>query len=150
MVKNWLSNILLYSTSVKRSKQAMITSTPCQHSHDTALDDSYFDTSGLRHATPIIERSYSDSNLYERHFRESSLPIKSTSTVKSFLVPIMSTSKMKTKRGKSAGVVFTSRHNLQITEEKEREKQMEAQLKVEQKRLREDKKKRGKCVKRKS
>ena len=48
---------------------------------------------------------------------------------------------MKTKRGKSAGVVLTSRHNLQIIEEKERKKQMEAQLKEERKRLREDKKK---------
>ena len=43
----------------------------------------------------------------------------------------MSPSKMKTKRGKSAGVVLTSRHNLQIIEEKERKKQMEAQLKEE-------------------
>ena len=56
---------------------------------------------------------------------------------------------MKTKRGKSAGVVLTSCHNLQIIEEKERKKQMEAQLKEERKRLREDKKKCGKCVKRK-
>ena len=61
----------------------------------------------------------------------------------------MSPSKMKTKRGKSAGVVLTSSHNLQIIEEKERKKQIQAQLKEERKRLREDKKKRGKCVKRK-
>ena len=53
----------------------------------------------------------------------------------------MSPSKMKTKRGKSAGVVLISRHNLQIIEEKKRKKQMEAQLKEERKRLREDKKK---------
>ena len=48
---------------------------------------------------------------------------------------------MKTKRGKSAVVVLTSRHNLQIIEEKERKKQMKARLKEERKRLREDKKK---------
>ena len=100
----------------------MITSTSHQPSHDTTLDDSCFDTSALRHATSIMERSYSDSNLYERHFQESSLPTKSTSTVRSLLVPIMAPSKMKTKRGKSAGVVHTTRHNLQIIEEKERKK----------------------------
>ena len=66
--KTGLAYIPLYSPSVRRSKQAMITSTPRQSSHDTALDDSCFDTSGLRHATSIMERSYSDSNLYERHF----------------------------------------------------------------------------------
>ena len=66
--KTGLAYIPLYSPSVRRSKQAMITSTPRQCSHDTALDDSCFDTSGLRHATSIMERSYSDSNLYERHF----------------------------------------------------------------------------------
>ena len=81
-----------------------------------------FDTSGLRHATSIMERSYSDCNLYERHFQESSLTTKSTSTVRSLLVPIMAPSKMKTKRGKSASVIHTSHHNLQIIEEKERKK----------------------------
>ena len=133
-----LAYIPLYSPAIKKRPSA--TSTPFKSEYDTKLYEASSDGLGYK---PTI--SFSDSELLlhandtERNFREGSLPTMSTSILSNFLPPLKPPNKVETKRIKSAGVVLTSRENLEIMNEKQRKKQLEIERKEERKRLREEK-----------
>ena len=95
----------------------------------------------LYYMTPL---SYSEPNLFDQSFTSSrapavSVPLPCSSTISKFLVVPPRPNQIPTKHGKSVGRVLTSLENLQLIQEREKQKQEKALQKEERKRLREEK-----------
>ncbi len=102
---------------------------------DSSCNGSFLFSTPLSHARySKSEPSLLDDSIFE------SQPLPCASTISKFLIRPDPPSKISTKRGKSAGVVLTSRQKINELEQKEKEKQMKAFLKEERKQLREAKK----------
>ena len=88
--------------------------------------------------------SYSEPNLCDQSFTScisptTSIPLPCASTISKFLEIPRHPSQIPTKHGKSAGRVLTSLENLQLIQEREKQKQEKVLQKEERKRLREEK-----------
>ena len=142
--KTGLAYIPLYSPAPGRSTAS--SATPYQHLEPftfNELSNEGHDESCLfisDFEPHILERSLSDSNLYERNFRESSVPpTQDSSKISKFLISRLPPRKIPTKRGKSSGLVLTSQDNLRRMQEREKKKEEEALQKEERKQIREEK-----------
>ena len=108
--------------------------TPCQFTAGS-------NDRSLCYMTPL---SYSEPNLFDQSFISSkapavSVPLPCSSTISKFLVLPPRPNQIPTKHGKSAGRVLTSLENLQLIQEREKQKQEKALQKEERKRLRDEK-----------
>ena len=93
----------------------------------------------------ILEKSTSEDSLNSPEVSFiSSVPLRRATSLSNFLIPPLPPSKIPTKHGKSSGKVLTSIENIQMIEEKERQKEAEAHKKVERKKAREEKAKQKK------
>ena len=104
----------------------------------------YTPASNDRSLSCMTPLSYSEPNLFDQSFTSSktptmSVPLPCASTISKFLEIRSRPSQIPTKHGKSAGRVLTSLENLQLIQEREKQKQEKALQKEERKRLREEK-----------
>lgn len=94
-------------------------------------------SSSLSFSTPL---SYSEPSLLDESlFSSRSQPLPFITPISEFLHQPIPPSKIPTKKGKSAGQVLTSRENLQLLQEREKQKQAAILEKEQKKRMREEK-----------
>ena len=104
--------------------------------------------------TPLkLEPCFSEESILEKFTSEdslnspevsfiSSVPLRRATSLSNFLIPPLPPSKIPTKHGKSSGKVLTSIENIQMIEEKERQKEAEAAKSMQGRKL-ERRKQRG-------
>ena len=127
---------MTHSSGTQEAVAATMSQMRTPHQYTPASNDR-----SLSCMTPL---SYSEPNLFDQSFTSSKTPILSVplpcaSTISKFLKIPSCPNKMPTKHGKSTGRVLTSLENLQLIQEREKQKQEKAVQKEERKRLREEK-----------
>ena len=92
-----------------------------------------------------LERSYSENDLHSQELA-CFLPVQRARSLHKFLQTPQAPKK-KLKKGKSSGLVLTSRENLLLMEEREKERQQKIQMKEDKRKAREEKQRKASLLK---